>query len=181
MFVLIHQLSYCIILRIRENSSRTDCQNSRSSHKCWPEQVVKAPEGEVVAPGDLWVLAGKGLPRAPSWTGGSASRGDLFIRFKVDFPRKLARPVSGDSVDAKKALEDLRALLGQKSQNGSAGGDSGLFSRGWWSRGGSGGVDSGNGVEKPVLVAQRASAAQERALATAEQRQTSERERTEGF
>ena len=33
------------------------------------ELVVKAPEGEVVAPGDLWVVPGKGLPRAPSWYG----------------------------------------------------------------------------------------------------------------
>eukprot|EP01043_Picozoa_sp_COSAG02_P077088 COSAG02_NODE_16705_length_1062_cov_1.445483_1_plen_82_part_00 len=33
------------------------------------ELVVEAPEGEVVAPGDLWVVPGKGLPRAPSWYG----------------------------------------------------------------------------------------------------------------
>ena len=129
---------------------------------------------------------GDGISRS----GGSASRGDLYIRFKVDFPRKLARSVSGDSDDAKKSLNDLQQLLGQKSQNGGAGG-AGLFSRGWWSRGGSSDSgSSGNGGDdddddddgkKPVVVAQRASTAQERALAAAEQRQTSERERTEGF
>eukprot|EP01043_Picozoa_sp_COSAG02_P077089 COSAG02_NODE_16705_length_1062_cov_1.445483_2_plen_148_part_00 len=120
-------------------------------------------------------------------SGGNTSPGDLYIRFSVDFPRKLARSVRGDTDDAKKSLEDLRQLLGQKSQNGSGdGAKSGVFSRGWWSRGnssddGSGSSTSDGGGEKPAVVAHRASAAQERALAAAERRQTSERERTEGF
>ena len=121
-------------------------------------------------------------------SGGSTNSGDLYIRFKVNFPRKLARSVSGDSDDAKKSLEDLRQLLGQKSENGSASGTKGgVFSRGWWSRGSSDSDDSSGsstsdgGSEKPALVARRASAAQERALAAAEHRQTSERERAETF
>lgn len=122
-------------------------------------------------------------------SGSSTTPGDLYIRFKIDFPRKLARSVSGDSDDAKKSLEDLRQLLGQKSQNGSAdGAKGGVFSRGWWSRGSGsssnsndGGSSSDSGSEKPALVAHRATAAQERALTSAERRQTSERERSEGF
>ena len=111
-------------------------------------------------------------------SGGRASRGDLYIRFKIDFPRKLTRSLNSESDDAKKSLEELRRLLGQKSQNDGTNG--GLFSS-WWNAGGGAGDKADAGSSEKPLIAHRASAGQERALAAAEQRQTSERERTEGF
>ena len=112
-------------------------------------------------------------------SGGDTSRGDLYIRFKVEFPRKLGQPMHGDDDEAKAARESLEKVLGQKI-GGGGGGGSGFFS-GWWSKGDAKGGGEGGADDDRVVVAQRASAAQKRALAAAEQRQTSERERSEGF
>ena len=103
---------------------------------------------------------------------------DLYIRFKVDFPRKLGQTVSGDDEAAKKSLQELEALLGKRG-----GGTSGFFS-GWWNRSSGGnaqGGEAGGEGTGSVVVAERASERHKRALEAAEQRQASERERTEGF
>ena len=132
--------------------------------------------GEVVAPGDVWVLSGKGLPRG---SGYGNSRGDLFIRFSVDFPRKLGAPLGGEGEEEAAALKQLETVLGQKKGAG-AGGGGGVFS-GWWNRGKSEGGASGGKGGGGSVTAHRASSAELSALRRAEARQASERERMDGF
>ena len=73
----------------------------------------------------------------------------------------------------------MHTVLGQKK----GGGATGFFS-GWWNQGsggsGQGGEAGGEGTGN-VVVAERASEKHKRALEAAEQRQASERERTESF
>jgi len=63
---------------------------------------ISCPPGEVVRPGEIWTIKARGMP-SPKRPG---SRGDLLVRFEVDFPAKLPSDAS---------REQLRPLLDPKA------------------------------------------------------------------
>lgn len=88
---------------------------------------VSCAENQVIRPGDVWVVKGKGMPRR----GGSGRYGDLLVRFEVDFPESLPS-VSGEA--SKREL--LRPMLDPKAPASPGQSSSG---RGWFGgRGGAG-------------------------------------------
>merc|ERR1711870_38739 len=46
---------------------------------------VTCPEGQVVRPGDVWVVSGQGMPHHSH----PSKSGDLIVRFEVEFPAEL--------------------------------------------------------------------------------------------
>jgi len=81
---------------------------------------VSCPEGEIVRPGDVWIVKGRGMPKR------SGGFGDLVLRFEVEFPRSLPTP-GGDGAPLR---ERLRPLLdpGAPAEPTGAGGGAGA---GW--------------------------------------------------
>ncbi|KAJ8600740.1 hypothetical protein CTAYLR_003928 [Chrysophaeum taylorii] len=69
-----------------------------------PLVAAAAKHGLPVVPDDVWVLRGAGMPgrRDPS------RRGDLYVRFVVDFPSRLPRHPQGEA----ERRRDLAACLG---------------------------------------------------------------------
>mmetsp|Transcript_42940 Transcript_42940/g.134976 ORF Transcript_42940/g.134976 Transcript_42940/m.134976 type:complete len:495 (-) Transcript_42940:28-1512(-) len=57
---------------------------------------VECPEGQVVRPGDVWLVRGRGMPRRAG-----RGHGDLLVRFSVDFPSRLPE------ADAREQLRPL--------------------------------------------------------------------------
>ncbi|CAK0875177.1 unnamed protein product [Prorocentrum cordatum] len=82
---------------------------------------VSCPEGEIVRPGDVWIVKGRGMPRS------SGGHGDLVLRFEVEFPRSLPTSGGGDGASMR---ERLRPLLdpGAPAEPAGAGGGAGA---GW--------------------------------------------------
>jgi len=85
--------------------------------------------GQVVRPGDIWVVKGRGMPR-----GSRLGHGDLLVRFEVDFPKELSSASQDKVREQLRPLIDPRASAGDSQSTGSKqGGGSGWF---WRSSGG---------------------------------------------
>ena len=83
-----------------------------------------------IAPDEVFVMQGEGMP-IQSRRGGK-KRGDLYVRFVVEFPKSLPRAL-GDQGDAVRR-DELARLLGQDARGTAAARTSlfgGLFSRGF--------------------------------------------------
>jgi len=65
-------------------------------------EIVCGEAGQVVRPGEVWVLKGRGMPHSQR----PSAFGDLFVRFEVDFPKELATQRDGTSL-----REQLRPLI----------------------------------------------------------------------
>lgn len=64
--------------------------------------LVSCGEGQVVRPGEIWTMTGRGMPRH----GNPGAHGDLLVRFEVEFPAELPSST---------ARERLRPLLDPKA------------------------------------------------------------------
>jgi len=98
--------------------------------------VRPSKDGQVVQPDQVWVLRGRGMPRREG-----GGQGNLYLRFKIDFPDSLPRENQADAGSSIKA--QLTAVLGQKPHEDGSG-EKGYFG-GYF--GGGGGEGAGASVK----------------------------------
>lgn len=86
--------------------------------------TVDCPEGQIVRPGEVWAVKGRGMPRR-----NRQGHGDLLVRFEVDFPTELPGAQKASGVrDQLRPLIDPQAPASPRDA-GSSG------SKGWFGMG----------------------------------------------
>jgi len=122
--------------------------------------LVSCGEGQVVQPGEIWTMAGRGMPRH----GHAGAHGDLLVRFDVEFPAELPSSQRATAREQLRPLLDPKAPVEPSVETGS---------KSWFGFGGSS-AKAGQAVQATRLPRNRATEVK-RALEEREARQQESR------